>query len=354
MIRMNPFIRIFFLFVIPLCFIALSAHYWIKSTRYIATDNAYVKAHLLSVSSDLSGRVIHVNVKQNDQIEQGKKLFKLDRKPYLILLKKAEAELNSTRYKLSALSAEFEETKAELSEVRAEVRYYERAFSRQKKLSMRGVSSRVRLDKAERELTIVRKRSRTVEQKIKRVLAKLGGSENLLPEEHPNYLKAKAQVELAKLNLERTVVDSPASGTIGKFTLQTGEFVEKGKPLIPIIQSNEKWIEANLKETQLTHIEVGQTVEVTIDAYPSQIHKGKLVSISPSTGAELSILPPQNASGNWVKVVQRIPVRIELTDAVISERLRAGMTANVRIDTNRDRSLVKLIKSAIVGEFNGQ
>ena len=346
-ILINSFKRIFVLLIIPIVLISLSAHYWIKSTRYVSTENAYVKAHLLSVSSDLSGRATQIYVKQNDRIEKGKRLLKLDREPYLISLRKAEAELKSIRYNINSLRAELEEAKAELSGVRAEISFYERAFSRQKKLSVRGVSSRVQLDKAERELIIFRKRSRTAQQKIKRVLAKLGGNQNLKLENHPNYLKAKARVELAKLNLRRTIINSPANGTVGRVTLQTGEYVEEGKPLIPIIQSDEKWIEANLKETQLSHIKVGQTVEVTIDAYPNEIYAGQLVSISPSTGAELSILPPQNASGNWIKVVQRVPVRIELISSIISEKLRAGMTAHVSIDTNRDESLVKLIKATI-------
>jgi len=348
------FFRMLFLVIVPVCAIAAGAHYWVKSTRYVTTENAYVKAHLLSVSADLDGRAVKVHVRQNDFIRKGDPLFELDGEPFRIALAKAEAEQNSIRYDIDALRVELAEAHAELAEARAEVTYFRRVFARQKKLSARGVASRARFDEAERELIIARQRTRTVQQKINRVMAKLGGDEKLPLEKHPIYLEAQARVAAARLDLRRTVIASPANGTVGKITLQPGEYVEEGKPVIPIIQSDEQWIEANLKETQLTHVRTGQMVEVTIDAYPDEPHEARVISISPSTGAELAILPPQNASGNWVKVVQRVPVRIELADREIIGKLRAGMTVSVTIDTERDRSLLKMIGSAIAGTGNAE
>jgi membrane fusion protein (multidrug efflux system) len=350
---MKHFYRIFlrglFLVALPAGGIAFGTDYWIKSTRYVTTDNAYIKAHLLSISADLDGRATKVFVKQNDVVRMGDPLLDVDPEPFRIMLAKAEAELNSIKYEIKALQAELAEATAELSEVRAEITYLARVHGRQEKLYAKGISSRAKLDETERELTLTKQRARTVQHKIRRVMAKLGGSKNRRPEKHPMYLEAKAKVESAKLDLRRTRVFSPANGTVGKFSLQPGEFVERGRSLIPIIQSDEQWVEANLKETQLTHVRTGQRVEVIIDAYPDEPHEAQIVSISPSTGAELSILPPQNASGNWVKVVQRVPVKIEIADQEIIGKLRAGMTAHISIDTERRRSLFKIIKTAIAG-----
>lgn len=351
MIRHRRFlIRLIFLFILPIAAIIAGAHFWVKSSRYVSTENAYVKAHLLSVSTDIDGRALRVHVHQNDQVKKGDPLFTLDPEPFEIALTKAKAELGKIRYEVAGLRAELQEANAELAEARQEVSYFKRVFDRQKKLISRGVASRARYDEAERELIRGRQRVRTAQTKIKRVLAKLGGKPDMRLEQHPIYLEALARVQQAELDLRRTVIRAPANGMVGAVSLQPGEYVEEGRPVIPIIQNNELWIEANLKETQLTHVRTGQKVELTVDAFPDEIHHAKVISISPSTGAELSILPPQNASGNWVKVVQRIPVRIEITNSRAMPKIRAGMTASVSIDTERDRSLFTIIRSTLAGE----
>ena len=164
---------------------------------------------------------------------------------------------------------------------------------------------------------------------------------------HPMFMAAKAKLDGATLNLRRTQIRSPSNGTVGKVSLQVGEYVEEGKAVIPIIQTAEIWVEANLKETQLTYVKPQQSVLLTVDAYPEVKIRAYVASISPTTGGELSVLPPQNASGNWVKVVQRVPVRIELKNIGPNIQLRAGMTVAISIDTKRQRSLKGLIKSAI-------
>ena len=339
-------IRFFFLLVLPTSVVLLGADHWIKSTRFVKTENAYVKAHLLSISSDLDGRTVKLHVKPNEIVKKGDPLFELDSEPFEIDLARAQAELISIKFDLDALREELFEARAQLSDAKAEVVYSERVFKRQKELSQRGVASRVRLEEAERELNIARQHVRTTRHSIGRVMAKLGGDVTQPVDRHPSYLEARGRVESAKLNLRHTTIFSPANGTVGSFALQPGEYVQKGKPVIPIIQSDEKWIQANLKETQLTHIGPGQNVEVTIDAYPDEPLEAKVISISPTTGAELSILPPQNASGNWVKVVQRVPVRIEFSNKKIIRKLRSGMTVQISIDTGRERSLLAVIKSS--------
>ena len=339
-------LRLFLLVVVPLSAVAVGGHFWVKSTRYVTTENAYVKAHHLAVSSDIDGRAIRVLVKENDLIKTGDLLFTLDPEPYRIKVAKAEAELGGIRNKLQALRAEYRQVAAEQIDAQQEVAYCKRVFDRQRKLSARGVASRARYDEAERNLAKAHQLVQTLEQKILQVLARLGGKDNIPSNQHPMYLGAEAKLHTAVLDLRRTQIRAPAGGIVGKVFLQIGEYVEKGKPVIPIIQTDETWVEANLKETQITHVRTGQKVSLTVDAYPDIEFEASISSISPSTGGELSVLPPQNASGNWVKVVQRVPVRIELVQRGKGPELRAGMTVSVVIDTKRKRSLLGIISAA--------
>jgi membrane fusion protein (multidrug efflux system) len=338
--------RTFLLGILPLAVVLVGGDWWLRSTRYVSTENAYVKAHHLAVSADIDGRAVRVFVRENDRVKQGDPLFELDPERHRIDLAKAEAEVAGMRNALAALRAEYRAAQAERAEAEEDARYHLRNFERQKQLSARGVASQAKYDEAERNLTHARQSVRTLNQRIQQVLAKLGGRYDAPDETHPMYLEAVARRDQAALNLRRTRVMAPASGTVGRVTLQPGEYVEEGKAVIPLVAAAETWIEANLKETQLTHVMPGQTATVSVDAYPDRAWTAKVVSISPSTGAELSVLPPQNASGNWVKVVQRVPVRLELEGAADDVALRAGMTVTVEIDTRRERSLFRMADSA--------
>lgn len=339
-------VRIVLLFVLPAAAVLAGGHYWVKATRYVTTENAYVKAHHLAISADMDGRTTRVLVKENDRVKKGDLLFELDPEQHRINLARSDAELAGIRNTLDALRAEYRTAQAELADARQEIVYFSRVFDRQKQLSARGVASRAAYDAAERNLTQARQAARTTAQKIQQVLAKLGGRVDMPAERHPMYMEAKAQREQAALNLRRTRVYAPDNGIVGKVSLEAGEYVEEGKAVIPIIKASDIWVEANLKETQLAHVRPGQTARIVIDAYPDADWTAKVLSISPSTGAELSVLPPQNASGNWVKVVQRVPVRLKLDREHDGLPLRAGMTVEVSIDTGRDRSLFRMMGTA--------
>ena len=342
-------VRFILLVVLPVVALLAAGHYWVKATRYVTTENAYVKAHHLAISADIDGRTVRVHVKENDRVKKGDLLFELDPERHRIELTKTDAELAGIRNTLDALRAEYRTAQAELADARQEIGYFQRVFDRQKKLSARGVSSRAAYDAAERSVTQARQAARTTNQKIQQALARLGGRVDIPAEQHPMYMEARARREQAALNLRRTRVYAPDDGIVGKVSLQPGEYVEEGKAVIPIIQSRDTWVEANLKETQLAHVRPGQTATLVIDAYPDHRFTAKILSISPTTGAELSVLPPQNASGNWVKVVQRVPVRLALDRIHDGLPLRAGMTVGVSIDTGRDRSLFRMIGSALAG-----
>lgn len=354
MARRRSAIRLVLLVVVPVAAILVGSYYWLQSTRYVTTENAYVKAHHLAISSDIDGRALRVHVQENDHVKRGDLLIELDPEQFRIDLARAEAELGSIRNTLAALRAEYRAAQAELAEADEEIRYYRTVFERQKQLSRRGVASQAKYDEAERNLTLARQSAGTLKQRIQQVLARLGGTYEGPEEYHPMYVEAVARRDQADLNLRRTRITAPAAGIVGHVTLQPGEYVEEGKAVIPLIASGDTWIEANLKETQLTHVSPGQTVRVEIDAYPDREWTAKVASISPSTGAELSVLPPQNASGNWVKVVQRVPVRIVIEPGNDDLPLRAGMTASVSIDTERDRSLFHVIGSAVARIRGGE
>ena len=347
-------VRFLLLVVAPVAAVAAGGHYWVKATRYVDTENAYVKAHHVAVSADVSGRAVRVAVSENDRVRQGDLLFELDPERHRIEIARADAELEEIRIRLAALRAEYRTALAELRDAEQDISYYERIFARQQQLSVRGASSRARHDEAERDLMQARLAARTLSRKIAEALARLGGSYDLPAEDHPLYRQAMARREQAVLDLRRTRVSAPVTGIIGKMTLQPGEFVSRGKPVIPVIQTGDIWIEANLKETQLAHVSPGQSVRIVIDAYPDHEWSAKVASISPSTGAELSVLPPQNASGNWVKVVQRVPVRLEFDHVHPGLALRAGMTASVSIDTGRERSLGQVVGAALARMVEGE
>ncbi len=340
-------IRLVLLGVVPIVALVTGAHYWVASGRYVTTDNAYVKANLIAISAEVSGRVDQVFVAENTSVVAGQKLFSIDSEPFRIELARATAELEKIRYRIVALRADYRQSEMELKEARAEIAYFKRVQRRFAALARRGNASRAKLDEADRNVDTSRQRASALRQKTLRILARLGGEITGSIERHPEYLEARASHDDAELMLRRTTVIAPVAGFIGRLKLQAGEYVKAGETTLPLIESGASWIEANLKETQLTHVAVGQRARIVLDAFPDHAWDATVDSISPSTGAELSILPPQNASGNWVKVVQRIPVRLEIGAVHPSITLRAGMTVSVSIDTERTPTLIDVIGDAL-------
>jgi membrane fusion protein (multidrug efflux system) len=339
-------IRLVLLGVVPIAAVLLLAEYYVAGGRYITTENAYVKANLVSVAPEISGRVAEVHVGENARVGAGTPLFTIDPVPFRLDFEKAEAELLRVRHDIDALRAEHRQVTMELKEAQANIALMERTFTRQRALVDRGFASQAKFEEAENALLTSRERASALREKAQRILAKLGGAVDIVAERHPDYVEAKAKRDRARLDLARTTVVAPTEGVVGRQRLQAGEYVKAGEAVMPLIQTSERWIEANLKETQLTHVRAGQKVDVVVDAYPDRVFHATVKSISPSTGAELAILPPQNASGNWVKVVQRVPVRIELADDYAQAGLRAGMTVSVAIDTELSHSLLDFIGSA--------
>ena len=333
--------------VVPALAGAIGLYWYATSGRYVSTENAYVKSDMVAISPDIDGRVIAVEVAENQLVRQGDVLFRLDPEPFQIALDMAEAKMLAVRNDVEASRAEFHQIEAEIGEATERVQFYAQQAERQRELQGRGISTEVRLEEAEVELMAARQRVAALQQKLHTVLAKLGGDPASAAELHPLYRQAEAEHGMAALDLTDTVVRAPVDGVINQMRLQPGEWVEEGVPAFSMINPATTWIEANLKETQLEHVEVGQQVAIDVDAYPGGVWTGSIASISPATGAEFALIPPQNATGNWVKVVQRLPVRIAVEPRQDQPPLRAGMTVAVSIDTEREPQLAKLFNGAV-------
>ena len=341
--------RTVFLIVIPLLAICVGLYLYAAGGRYVSTDNAYVKANVIIISPEVSGRVTSVLVVDNQAVEANDVLLQLDSSPLEITLNRARAQMAVIRTELESLRADYGETVVQAQLAKDKVRYLDRRYKRQRKLLKQGLSSEEKHDEAKHNLQVARREVQIIEQRVQRVLAQLAGNERLPVDQHPRYLTAQTTYDQAAVELKATTIRAPASGIVSNMKLQVGEYAQAGKPVFSLIQNQPIWVEANLKETQLTHIQPGQQATIVVDAYPDKIWESVVSSIAPATGAEFSILPPQNASGNWVKVVQRIPINLVITDQAGGPQLRAGMTVSVRIDTRRKRELSGQMRD-VVGE----
>ena len=315
--------------------------------RFASTDNAYVKSEKIAVSADVSGRVVHVAVKENQLLEPGMLLFRIDPEPFRIALEKAEARLVFARQEIYALRAQHKQKLAELKLAEGEVTFYERLFERQQTLNKKGFASGTNFDTAQRNLRNARNHISATMQDIAQVVAKLGGDPNSDTEAQPRVREARAARDQAALDLRRTSVHAPVAGVVTNFELQPGEYIETGKVVFSLVGTDDLWVDANFKETDLTHVQVGQTATIRIDTYPGDVREAVVSGISPATGAEFALLPAQNASGNWVKVVQRLPVRLRLKSPRREPQLRAGMSVIVTIDTQHKRRLPDFAKAAL-------
>ena len=315
--------------------------------RYVSTDNAYVHAGKLTVATDVSGIVANVAVKESQKVEKGQVLFTLDQEPFRIALAGAEANLGTVRNQLVTLQATYRQKLAQVAQARTDVAFYETAFQRQQDLLKRGVSAQATFDQAKRDLDAARERVTMTQNDADATLAQLGGSVDTPIEQNPTYLAAQAQVDKARRDLSRTTVTAPIPGIVTNVdSLQVGEYLPAAQAAFSLVSSADVWIEANPKESDLTYLKEGAPAVVTVDAYPGREWQATVKSLAPATGTEFSVLPAQNATGNWVKVVQRVPIRLTVQMPADAPALRTGMSANVDIDTGHRRSIGDLFASA--------
>ena len=338
-------LRPFLLIAVPAAAVAGALLWYLWGGRYIGTENAYVKADIVHVVAEVSGRVIEVGVKDHAHVKPGDLLVKVDPEPYKLALDKAEAELDQTRARVESLRAEYHEAIADQKEAEDRVQFFDAQRDRQRRLVDKGVGKAFQFEEADSNADASRARVTAARQKMRRVLAQLSGDPTIEVEKHPLVREKLAARDRAQLDLDRTVVKAPLGGLAVNVKLLPGEHVRAATPLFALISDASPWVEANFKETELTYVRPGQSASVVLDIYPDVTWAAEVESISPATGAEFALLPPQNASGNWVKVVQRLPVRLKLKMADGTAEpmpLRAGMTASVTVDTKRERRISTL------------
>ncbi|HUN27164.1 MAG TPA: HlyD family secretion protein [Steroidobacteraceae bacterium] len=323
---------------VPVLALAGAAVFYLMSGRYESTDDAYVHAAAVSISSNVSGRVSEVDVHDNQRVHRGETLFRLDDRPFRIALEEAQARLASARLQVEALKATYRQRVADLRAVQSALDYGQRELERQSRLLKSGIASQAQVDRALLARNEAQANVLADQQQITSALASLGGNPNIPVERHPMVEEAQAERDRALLNLSYTVISAPIDGVVTRVDqLQVGDYLNAATPAFALVSARDVWVEANFKEDQLGHMRVGDTARVTIDAYPDRSFRARVASVSPGTGSEFSLLPPENATGNWVKVVQRLPVRLQLEGDV--PPLRAGLSADVSVDTGYRRRL---------------
>jgi membrane fusion protein (multidrug efflux system) len=321
---------------------------YIGGGRYADTDNAYVHTHMVSVSADISGRVVDVKVHENQPVKAGDVLFQLDPEPLQIAVDQARANVEDARNKIIGLKAAYRTRQEDLKAAEANVGFAQRELQRREKLVAGKIISQSDYDEARNRYDVTVNEAASIRQDITRIISELGGDPDIDPETHPSYRMAQAALEQAELDMRRGTVVAKTDGVVAQVDqLRPGDYINAGAPVFSLVSQQDAWIEANLKETDLTYVKPGQKADVTIDTYPGRTFTAVVDSIGMATGAEFSVLPAQNASGNWVKVVQRIPVRLHVVSMPQDATLRAGMSAVVEIDTEHRRGLFNLLSRAL-------
>jgi membrane fusion protein (multidrug efflux system) len=317
---------------LPVVGVLVGGYFYIESLFYATTDDAYVRADKVYVAAEVGGRLVSLPVHEHEAVKAGQLLLELDDAPYKLALDAAEAHLAGVKSDLESLQAEYHQKQAELARAESDIAYYQRAFERNRRLAKPGFASATALDDARHRLDDAKMTVKVVQRALAVVKAKLGTDPDQPVERFSSYRQALAERDQAALRLEKTRVYAPMDGVIGPLAAQPGDMVMAGKALFPLV-STYHYVEAYLKETDLADVRPGQKATIDIDAYPGRTWQARVQSISPATGSEFSLLPAENSSGNWVKVVQRVGVRLKLDDPKGAPPLRSGLSVNVKIDT---------------------
>lgn len=319
---------------------------WLRGGRYVSTDDAYVRGAKLMVSTDVSGIVASVDVKQGQRVKAGDVLFRLDDRQFRNALEQARAQLAQTKLNVEALRQDYKRIQEDISTEAALVDLARTAFERAQTLARSNFGTRAQLDQTRYTLAAEESKLASLKQQAAVALVRLGGNLDTPIANNPQVMQAQAQTDEAQRMFDRAVVRAPFNGIVTAVEqLQVGTYLVSqtaaltNTGAVGLVSEERVWIDANIKETDLTYVRPGNHVSFTVDAYPRHEWSGHVDTIYPATGAEFSILPAQNAGGNWVKIVQRLPVRIAIDRSPDDPPLRSGMSAVVDIDTEHTRSV---------------
>ncbi|MGC1772472.1 MAG: HlyD family secretion protein [Pseudolabrys sp.] len=331
-------LRMILLVGLPALVLVIGLGIYLSGGRYISTDNAYVGAQKVLITPDISGKITNVAIREGQHVNPGDELFSLDREPFALALAQVKAKLDTARSDFDKLKSNLKSlnTLAELAEKNVDLR--QRDVDRKTKLVSSQAGSQADLDTALAAVITAKLQAEFAVQQRDTTLNQLLGDPDLPLERFPEYAQAKAALDNAQRDFDHTIVRAPMSGTATQVdNIQLGRFVAAGTPVLSVIDDQAPWVDANPKETDITYLRIGQKATIDVDSFPDRTFTGTVVAVSPGTGAQFSILPPQNATGNWVKVVQRLPVRIAFDKSEDTKLLRSGMSVNVDIDTGHSR-----------------
>jgi membrane fusion protein (multidrug efflux system) len=318
---------------------AVGAAYYLAQEPYVWTNDAFVLAAKESINARVAGQVVEIAVVNNQHVGKNQLLFRIDPEPYQIAVDQADARLGSARLQIDSFKATYRQQQAELQSAKDSADFDQLEYARKKALVASEYTSREAYDRADMNLKVSRQRISSIEQQIANTVVALNGDPNIEIDRHPTVRAAKALLDRARLDLSYATVTAPDDGIVTKVDdLQVGDFVNPGASVFSLLSSRRIWIEANFRETGLTHMRPGQEATIDVDAYPDHTFKAHVVSLSPGTGSNFAVLPPENATGNWVKVVQRLPVRLELDELDPERPLFSGISVTVRIDTGYRRT----------------
>lgn len=335
-------LRLVLLVVVPLAVAAAGLAWWLQGGGGADTDNAYVKADKIPVSAEIAGTIRTVLVRENEVVAAGAPLFRLDEAPLRVALARAEARVAQARTDVAALRAGYRAKQAEIALARTRQAFARRDEARQADLAARNFISASRLDEARQATELAGQQVVAVERELGRIAETLGGGPDVPIDRHPLVLAAQAELMQARLDLSRVEVRAPVSGTVSR-PPKPGQYVAAGATALALVADGTVWVEANFTENELGWVRSGQAATIRIDTYPGVEWRGTVDSLAPATGAEFALIPPQNATGNWIKVAQRVPVRIRIEPRADAPTLRAGLSARVVVDTGRRRSIGDLL-----------
>jgi membrane fusion protein, multidrug efflux system len=334
--------------------LVVGGYVYVTGGQVMDTDNAYVQADTVGISTDVAGTVVAVEVKDNQHVKKGDVLFRLRQDSFKIALAGAEAQLGTVRNQVLTLKASYQQSLAQIKQAEADVPYYETAFRRQQELQASSAASKAAYDQAQRDLVSARQKVEVAKAQAAATLAQLGDDPDQPVEQNPFYLQAKSGVDNAQRDLNDTVVRAPFDGIVTNVpSLQVGAYLQAAQQAFSLVSTDHVWIEASPKETELTYVKPGQPATITVDTYPGIEWKGTVSSISPASGSSFSLLPAQNTTGNWVKVVQRIPMIVSIDDRAGKPELRVGMSVTVAVDTGHARGLPTFIATLLGRKSHG-
>ena len=336
--------RFILLVVLPLIAVVVGLGFYLSGGRYISTDNAFIGAQKVLITPDISGKVSRIDVREGAHVNAGDKLFEIDSAPFQLALTQAKAKLNSVRASFANIKTNYESLSklAALAQKNSDLK--QRDVQRKQQLIAKNAGSGIDLDNAAAALVTAQLQQQLAVQQRDTNLNQLLGNPNLPIEQFPAFREAQAAVGQAQLNLDHTVLRAPIAGIATQVdNIQLGRFVMAGSPVLSVVDDQHPWVDANPKETDVTYLRIGQKATIAVDTFPDHTFHGIVIAVSPGTGSQFSILPPQNASGNWVKVVQRVPLRIAFDPDETTKYLRAGMSVTIDIDSGRQRSLLTLL-----------